>query len=74
MKKKFTTVVAMVLAVAVVASACGGTPRGDGTTAELTLGHFVPVQHPMHQRLMEPFAEELAERSNGRLRVTIYPG
>ena len=56
---------------------CGGGSGGgqeSNPNLDLTLGHFMPVKHPMHQRVMKPFAEKLAERTNGRVQVTIQPG
>ena len=38
----------------------------------LRLAHGLPVSHPTHLSL-EKFAEDVAERSNGKLRIKIYP-
>lgn len=40
---------------------------------ELKLGHFLPPRHTNHTALMQPWAEEVAKRSNGSLTIRIYP-
>lgn len=45
-------------------------PGGGGRV--LTVAHALPVNHPVHQGIVE-FGEELARLSNGALKVEIYP-
>lgn len=40
---------------------------------ELKLGHFLPPRHTNHTEVMEPWAKEIAERSNGELTIRIFP-
>lgn len=40
---------------------------------ELKLGHFLPTRHHNHTVVMEPWAKEVAKRSNGSLTIKIYP-
>lgn len=48
-----------------------GARAQDETT--LTLAHFMSGRSSMHLQLLEPWAEQIAEASGGRLRVEIYP-
>lgn len=47
---------------------------GQAKTVELILGHPFPAGHIQHQRMLLPLAKELAERSKGRIKLTIHPG
>lgn len=42
-------------------------------TIELKLSHFLPSSHPTQKDFLEPWAKELEERTNGQVKVTIYP-
>ncbi len=44
-----------------------------GKTVELKLAHFMPPMHVQHVTAFEPFANKVAEISNGEITVTIYP-
>src|SRR5918996_953359 len=51
-----------------------GTFMAGGATAEdLRLAHWVPPQHPLQPTGMEPWARSIAEASDGRLSITIFP-
>ncbi len=39
---------------------------------ELKLSHFLPSSHPTQKDFIEPWAQELEKRTNGRVKVTIY--
>jgi len=41
---------------------------------ELKLAHFMSSNHVQHTDVLEPFAREVAEATNGRVEITIYPG
>lgn len=41
-------------------------------TVELKVSHYLPPNHQMHKNL-EAWAEDLAKRSDGRLKLTIFP-
>src|SRR5690625_3239846 len=49
-------------------------PADDGASIELKISHFTSPQHGYHTDVFEPFAEELAEISDGRITAEIYPG
>lgn len=40
---------------------------------ELKLAHFMSPQHPMHQTVMAPLAEAVAEATGGDLTIRIFP-
>ena len=48
---------------------------GTGAAAEVTLTvhHFLGPQSPAHTRLLQPWAERVAEQSEGRIAVEIFP-
>jgi len=46
---------------------------GDGETYEFKLGHIAPPDHIWNQAA-EKLAEELEERSDGRMTMELYPG
>jgi len=41
---------------------------------ELKLAHWMSPRHTMHAKVMDPWAKEIAQLSNGSLTVKIYPG
>ncbi len=47
--------------------------RGQGVIA-LKLSHFLPTANGMHYDFMEPWARDLERRTDGAVKVTIYPG
>jgi len=50
-------------------------PGGDGgSDGELSLASFVGPRHPVNENVFGPFAERLAEMSNGELQVRVFPG
>lgn len=50
-------------------------PHGHAKDAEVTLrvAHFLPPSSTAQKSLIEPWAEALAQQSNGRIAVEIYP-
>ena len=46
---------------------------GGALAEDLRLAHWVPAQHPLQPTGMEPWARSIAEASNGRLNITIFP-
>jgi TRAP-type C4-dicarboxylate transport system substrate-binding protein len=47
--------------------------RGQGVI-ELKLSHFVPPSHGMHTQFLEPWARQVEQRSDGALRIQVFPG
>ncbi|MDF3000190.1 MAG: hypothetical protein K0Q48_309 [Bacillota bacterium] len=80
-KMKKMVSILLILALVLSMTACGGSKNDNGsqnnTGAEgqsykLNLGHVTQVTHPFHIGA-EKFAEKVAEKSNGRITVEIYP-
>lgn len=38
------------------------------------MNHFMPAVHPVHTNMLEPFAKEVFEKTEGRVEVVIHPG
>lgn len=70
----------VIVLILVVITGCGGAKNDDskqspGVEAQsytLNLGHVTQVTHPFHIGA-EKFAEKVAEKSNGRITIEIYP-
>jgi len=60
------------LAASALALAAGGGCRGGATGEVLRLAHGLDATHPVH-RALERFAGLVAERTQGRLDVRVYP-
>ncbi|VVV01403.1 TRAP transporter substrate-binding protein [Mesonia oceanica] len=60
--------VGILLAFALVFSAC----KKEGKTKVIRLGHALDVTHPVH-KAMKFMADRVEEKSNGELRIDIYP-
>lgn len=41
---------------------------------ELKLAHFMPTMHIQHREAFEPFAEKVAELTDGKVQIKIFPG
>lgn len=41
---------------------------------ELKLSHYVPTVHGMHSDFLAPWAAELEKKTDGKVKVTIFPG
>lgn len=75
--KKFLSILTILTLVLTIFSGCGGgvvsSPEGDeGEPYILKLGHVTQVSHPFHIAA-EEFANLVAEKSDGRVTVEIYP-
>lgn len=47
---------------------------GYSETIELKLAHFMPTMHVQHRMAFEPFAQKVAELTDGKVTVKIFPG
>jgi len=43
-------------------------------TVELKLAHFFPATHPAEKELIQPWAKEIETATEGRVKITSYPG
>ncbi|MGQ9370440.1 TRAP transporter substrate-binding protein [Azospirillum sp. ST 5-10] len=59
--------VALLLAVAAMVA-----PRAQAETVKLTISHYLPPSHTIQKELTR-WAEELGEKSGGRLQVSVFP-
>lgn len=82
MKKYRFRILVMFIAAVMFLSACGsgGSVKSSGNggeggekTYEFKLGHIAPPDHIWNEAA-EKLAEELEERSNGRMKMELYPG
>jgi TRAP-type transport system periplasmic protein len=48
-------------------------PAREYKPVELNLCHFMPPMHPLNTKILVPFAEELAEKTDGRVKIFVYP-
>jgi TRAP-type C4-dicarboxylate transport system substrate-binding protein len=46
----------------------------EGKTTELKLAHFWPATHPVETQLIQPWAKEINQVTNGKVKITSYPG
>jgi TRAP-type C4-dicarboxylate transport system substrate-binding protein len=50
------------------------TPAQAGPVIKLKLAHFMSTMHVLHRKAFVPFAEEVAQRTGGKVQIHIYPG
>lgn len=50
-----------------------GAVQAKAQEIELKLAHFLPTINGMHVDFLEPWARELEQRTNGQVKVTIFP-
>lgn len=80
--RKRPVLLAWMLALVLVAATallagCGGSGEKQGGTekpVELKLAHFFPATHPVEKELIKPWAAEIEEATQGRVKITSYPG
>lgn len=49
-------------------------PQAIAQTVELKLSHYLPPVHGIHTDFVAPWAQELERRTNGKVKVTVFPG
>jgi TRAP-type C4-dicarboxylate transport system substrate-binding protein len=72
LKKKLLLIITS-LSLLIFAVACSNeSGASDDANHELTISHFLPGNHIIHTEILEPFAEELKEKSDGRITSDIF--
>lgn len=51
----------------------GEEPKTEAEKVTLNLNHFLSPMHPMHSKVLEPFAAELKEKTEGRVEIVLHP-
>ncbi|MFN4022430.1 MAG: TRAP transporter substrate-binding protein [Hydrogenophilus thermoluteolus] len=51
-----------------------GAPAKASEPVTLKISHYLPPSHGIHRDFIEPWAKALEEKSNGTIKVEIYPG
>ncbi|HHX74517.1 MAG TPA: TRAP transporter substrate-binding protein [Firmicutes bacterium] len=75
MKKKLIIALAVLLTVGMLVGVTGCSRGGNnGEVVELTFAHPFPATHHHHTGIIMPFVEEIEEKSNGRVKITVHPG
>ena len=82
--KKATLFIPMIMCVMALLFVGCSKEKGEGTAGaekmseskpvDLVMGHPFSAQHPVSQRILIPLAEELAAKSDGRIKLTIHAG
>ncbi|UWG96869.1 TRAP transporter substrate-binding protein [Dehalobacter sp. DCM] len=74
--KKRNIVIIMIVALALsMFSGCGQTAsKVSNEPVELKLAHFFPATHPVENDLIKPWAKAVEEATEGRVKITSYPG
>lgn len=73
-KNRLRAVLATLLALAlcVALAGCGGGSAAD-RPVELKLAHFWPANHPIETQLVQPWAKEIEQATQGRVKIVSYP-
>lgn len=73
--KIFFLIVVLLLTVTITGCSQKSTNEtGQEEKVEIVMGHPFSAQHPISQEILIPLAEELDEKSDGRIQLTIHAG
>jgi len=70
LKKKGCLLFALIMILGVL----GLTGCSGGSAVELKLAHFWPATHPVETDLVQPWIKAVEEATEGRVKITSYPG
>lgn len=65
-------VLAIIMVLMMITSGCSNDSAQK--TVDIKLAHFFPVTHPAEVELIQPWVQEIAEATEGRVIITSYPG
>lgn len=71
MKKVLLVLLSLMLVIGIAVTGCA--KPAPAKPIELTVAHHLPTIHQQHERVIVPWAEELAKRTEGRVTAKIYP-
>lgn len=73
-RKMILSIVALfaVISMSFAIAGCSKPQGNGGNTVELVMGHPFSSEHPVSKEILIPLAEELNEKSDGRIRLTIH--
>ncbi|MCL1913214.1 MAG: TRAP transporter substrate-binding protein [Eubacteriaceae bacterium] len=71
--KKGRSTIAVVMLISLLMPVLAGCGSG-GDTQELKLAHFWPASHPVEVELIQPWIAAVENATEGRVKVTSYPG
>lgn len=72
--RKVTQVLVLSLVFFIFTSCAGIVSADKADTIELKLAHFFPGTHPAETELVQGWAKAINEATNGKVRITSYPG
>lgn len=64
----------LILAVLLLTTACGQKAPTPGQTIELKFASYPPPIGTVYDKMFAPWAQTIAERTSGRVKITFYPG
>jgi len=68
------TILTLIIAGCATKKAPESTAEPEPQRVEIVMGHPFAAQHPISQQILIPLAEELKEKSGGRITLTIHAG
>ena len=72
MSTRLGRLVAVMLVFAAVAAACSGDASGEPDPVTLSFGYPFPAGHPLRQQVLEPWAEDVREATDGAVIVEFH--
>ena len=80
---RYLSIAITLLMVAAVLIGCTPSEKSEGGEAKKAekvetvvfhMNHFMPAVHPVHVNMLEPFAQEVKEKTEGRVEIVVHGG
>lgn len=77
--KRHSIILALIMLLSVLTGCSGGGEEASGDAGKaaepvtINMCHFLSNQHPLHVNVIAPFAEEVLEKTEGRVEFVVYP-